>query len=303
MLGDSSGRRPRLRPQPDRGVGGQGGRARRGAAGAPAAPRPQRRQERHRRDPGGRGGRGGQPLRQGPVRHVHPLRRAPRVEAGGAGRRPVRPGWLQRGHVPGQGRRRVEPHEARGRSPPGAAGARHRVPGPDPHLVGHGDGAAGGGGGRRPHRAQRAQDRRLPLHRPRRAVGEHHRLGGADHPPAHRHRGGHAGREEPDPEPGQGPDRAAGPAAEGGAGQGGGGDVRHPPGPGGRRRAGRRRSAPTTSATTGSPTTASPATSRTTTWARCSRATSTPWSTACWPTSGPASWRPGRDGRAARRRR
>ena len=103
-------------------------------------------------------------------------------------------------------------------------------------VVGHGDGAAGGGGGRRPHRAQRAQDRRLPLHRPRRAVGEHHRLGGADHPPAHRHRGGHAGREEPDPEPGQGPDRAAGPAAEGGAGQGGGGDVRHPPGPGGRRR-------------------------------------------------------------------
>ncbi len=57
------------------------------------------------------------------------------------------------------------------------------------------------------------QDRRLPVLGSRRAVGQHHRLGGADHPPAHGPRGVHAGREEPDPEPGQGHAGAAVPAA------------------------------------------------------------------------------------------
>jgi peptide chain release factor 1 len=68
---------------------------------------------------------------------------------------------------------------------------------------------------------QRSQGRRLPVHRPGRTVGEHHRLGGAHHPSPHRHRGGHAGREEPDPEPGQGHDRAAVETAQGGAGPAG----------------------------------------------------------------------------------
>ena len=47
-------------------------------------------------------------------------------------------------------------------------------------------------------------DRRVPVVGPGRPVGEHHRLGGAHHPQAHRPRGVDAGREEPDPEPGQG---------------------------------------------------------------------------------------------------
>ena len=42
------------------------------------------------------------------------------------GSRPVGHGRLQRGHVPAQGRRRVDPHEARGRPAPRAAGAGHR---------------------------------------------------------------------------------------------------------------------------------------------------------------------------------
>ena len=49
----------------------------------------------------------------------------------------VRHGRLQRGHVPAQGRRRVDAHEARGRPAPRAAGAGHREPGPHPHVVGH----------------------------------------------------------------------------------------------------------------------------------------------------------------------
>ena len=69
---------------------------------------------------------------------------------------------------------------------------------------------------------ERPADRRVPLVGPGRAVGEHHRLRGAHHPPAHRRRGGHAGREEPDPEPGQGAAGAAQPAAQGRAGAPGG---------------------------------------------------------------------------------
>ena len=46
-------------------------------------------------------------------------------------------------------RRRVDPHEARGRPAPGAAGAGHRVAGPHPHVVGHRHRAARGRGGRR----------------------------------------------------------------------------------------------------------------------------------------------------------
>ena len=38
-------------------------------------------------------------------------------------------------------------------------------------------------------RPRRPADRRVPLVRPGRPVGQHHRLGGPDHPPADRHRG------------------------------------------------------------------------------------------------------------------
>ena len=64
-------------------------------------------------------------------------------------------GGLQRGHVPAGGRRRVDPHEARGRAAPRAAGAGHREPGPHPHVVGHRHRAARGRGGRRPDRPTR----------------------------------------------------------------------------------------------------------------------------------------------------
>ena len=94
---------------------------------------------------------------------------------------------------------------------PGAAGAGHREPGPHPHVVGHRHRAARGRGGRRRHRPQRPPDRRLPLVGPGRAVGQHHRLGGAHHPQAHRARRVDAGREEPDPEPGQGACRCCAP--------------------------------------------------------------------------------------------
>ena len=76
--------------------------------------------------------------------------------------------------------------------------------GPHPHVVGHGHRAARGRGGRRRHRPQRPPDRRLPLVGPGRPVRQHHRLRGAHHAPADGADRGHAGREEPAPEPGQG---------------------------------------------------------------------------------------------------
>ena len=57
------------------------------------------------------------------------------------------------------------------------------------------------------------QDRRLPLVRARWAERQHDRLGGADHPPADRHRGVLPEREVPAPEQGVGDAGAARPAA------------------------------------------------------------------------------------------
>ena len=61
-------------------------------------------------------------------------------------------------------------------------------------------------------RPERSRDRRVPLDRSRRAVGEHHRLRGPHHAQADRPRRVVPGREEPAPEQGQGdahPARAA----------------------------------------------------------------------------------------------
>ena len=69
---------------------------------------------------------------------------------------------------------------------------------------------------------------------PGRAVGQHDRLRRAHHAPADGDRRGHAGREEPDSEPGQGHGRAAGPVVEGGTGAPGGGDLGAAARPGGR---------------------------------------------------------------------
>ena len=59
-----------------------------------------------------------------------------------------------------------------------------RVPGPDPHLDGDGGGAPRGRGGRGRDRSGGPADRRLPELGSRRAVGQHDRLGRADHPQA-----------------------------------------------------------------------------------------------------------------------
>ena len=75
--------------------------------------------------------------------------------------------------------------QVRGRRAPRAAGAGDRVAGPHPHLD---DRRARLPRGRRARRGrdqpERPQDRRVPLVRPRRPVGQHDRLRGAHHPPA-----------------------------------------------------------------------------------------------------------------------
>ncbi len=67
---------------------------------------------------------------------------------------PSRQGRFQPGHLRGQGRQRLEPHEVRGWSAPRAAGAGHREPGAGAHVVGHRDRAARGRRGRRRHRPE-----------------------------------------------------------------------------------------------------------------------------------------------------
>ena len=199
---------------------------------------------------GGTGGEEAGPVRGRPLPDAHPLRRAARVHARGDERR------RRRLHVRDQGQGRLQRVQARGRHAPRPARARDRVAGPHPHLDGDGRGAARGRGRRRPDRPERPPDRRLPLVRPGRSVGQHDRLGGPDHAQADRPRGLDAGREVAAAEPRQGDARAARAAlrarARGAAG-------------GARRRTGARRSAPasaprrsarTTSRRTGSPTTA-----------------------------------------------
>ena len=162
-------------------------RARRAAPRAARAPRPRRRQERDRRDPRRRGRRGGQPLGRRPLPHVRALRRA---STAGRSRcstsQPSDMGGFREITfvVKGDDAWSRLKHEAG--PAPGAAGAGHREPGPRAHQRGDGRGAARGRGDRRRDRPQRPRDRRVPLERARRAVGEHHRLGGADHAQADR---------------------------------------------------------------------------------------------------------------------
>ena len=68
-------------------------------------------------------------------------------------------------------------------------------------------------------RPERSRDRRVPLDRSGRAVGEHHRLRGPHHAQADRARRRVPGREEPAAEQGQGDADPAGAAAAGRAGQ------------------------------------------------------------------------------------
>ena len=139
-----------------------------------------------------------------------------------------------------------------------------RVAGPHPHLDRDGRGAARGRGRRGRDQPQRPAHRRLPLRRPRRPVGQHDRLGGAHHAPAHRPGRHLPGRAQPAPEQGAGDEDPARAAVRGRSASR---PSRRPRRRGCRRSApasAARRSAPTTSRRTASPTTAS--TSRCTTW-------------------------------------
>src|SRR5581483_5710461 len=114
-----------------------------------------------------------------------------------------------------------------------------RVPGPGPHLDGHRRRASRSRGRRCRDRPERPSDRRLPLLRAGRAVGQHHRLGRAGDAQALRHRRLDAGREVPAPEPGEGAARAARPPLRAGARRTAGGARRRPPLAGGDGRPGR----------------------------------------------------------------
>ena len=119
-LASSAGRRVRPRGGPGDGSGlggrrtgagpgrGGSGRSRHRPAGGGAAPAAgaagsQRRPQRDHGDPGCRGRRGGQPLRQGPLRDVRPLRRRAGLEDRGPVVQPVRAGRAQRDHLRGEG--------------------------------------------------------------------------------------------------------------------------------------------------------------------------------------------------------
>ena len=97
---------------------------------------------------------------------------------------PSEGGGHQGGHLRDQGRRRLLGLQVRGRHPPRPARPRDRVAGAHPHLDRDGRRDARGRGRRRRDRREGPEDRRLPLVGPRRPVGEHDRLGGADHAPA-----------------------------------------------------------------------------------------------------------------------
>ena len=148
-----------------------------------------------------------------PVPDAHPLRRAPRVHGRAAVDR------RRHLHVRDQGRRRLFGVQVRGRHPSRPAGPGDRVPGPHPHLDGDRRGAPRGRGRRGRDRSRRSPDRRLPQLGSGRSVGQHHRLGGADHPQADRDRRLDAGREVPAAEPRARDARAAGAAVRAGAGR------------------------------------------------------------------------------------
>ena len=141
-------------------------------------------------------------------------------------------------------------------------------------------------------RPERPADRRLPLVRARRAVGQHDRLGGAHHAQADRHRRLDAGREVPAAEPRAGDARAARAAVRARARRAAGRARRRPPLAGRHRRARREdphlqlRRAPRHRP----PHQAHACTTSTT----CSRASSTSSRPRCRPTSASGARAPGR---------
>ena len=118
--------------------------------------------------------------------------------------RAQRNGRAEGGHVRRQGRRRLFGLQVRGRDTSRAARSRNRISGAHSHFDGDRGRDARGRRRRRADRRKRPEDRRLPLVGPGWTVGEHDRLGGADHALAHRDRRRHAGRTLAAPEPRQG---------------------------------------------------------------------------------------------------
>ena len=207
---------------------------------------------------------------------AQPLRRAARLH-----RRADR-GRRRQVHLRDQGRRRLLGVQVRGRHAPRPARAGDREPGPHPHLDRDRRGAAGGRGRRRPDRPRRPADRRLPLERARRAVGQHDRLGGARDPPAVGHRRLDAGREVAAAEPREGAARAARAALRARARRAAGGAGRRPPLAGRHRRA--RREDPHLQLPRAARAATTASTSPLTTSTRCSPASSTSSPRRCRPT-------------------
>ena len=118
----------------------------------------------------GAGGDEARAVRRRPLPDADQVRGAAQLQDRGPQSQPLARGWLQGRHVRGQGRRRIQRVQVRGRGAPCAARARDRVAGADPHLDRDGGGAARGGGRRGRSRPERPPDRRLPLIRPGRPV-------------------------------------------------------------------------------------------------------------------------------------
>ena len=200
---------PELEERIDRARGGAEARARR--------VRPRRREGRPRRGSPGGGRRRGRALGGRHLPDAGPLRGAARLQDRGPLVEPERRRRVQGDHLRRQGRRRVLGLQVGGRHAPRPARPADRVPGPHPHLHGDGRGHARGRGGRGRDRPERPEDRRLPLHRPRRPEREHDRLGRPDHAPSDRPRRRDAGREVAAPEQGEGDARPPRAPLRGGA--------------------------------------------------------------------------------------
>ena len=189
--------------------------------------------------------------------HAHALRRAQGLQVGADLGEPQRRRRLQGVGLRRQGRRRVLDLQVGGRNAPRPARTDHGVAGANPHVHGDGGGDARSRGGRGGHRPRGPEDRRLPVHRPRRPERQHDRLGRAHHAHAHGHRRRHAGRALAAQEPRQGHASVARTPLRARAPSGSRPRSRPRAAPRSAAASGRRRSAPTTSPRTGSPTTAS----------------------------------------------
>ena len=122
---DLDARRAAIRARRDgRRLRGRRRAARGGAEALARRARPGRRQGRDRRDPPGRRRRRGRPLGRRPRAHARALRRAARLQVGGARGEPERRRRDQGRRLRDQGRRRLLDLQVRGRHPPRAARAR-----------------------------------------------------------------------------------------------------------------------------------------------------------------------------------